>query len=332
MTGIAQTEVFGSTAAGETVTAITLRAGGTRAVILTHGARLQSLYRDGIAHSLALGSREIAAYEGPLNYCGAVVGPVANRIAAGRFTLDGQSYATDRNEPGATLHGGRCGFSTRNWHLVAAGESACSLALTQPSGLCGFPGPIGLRVTYALEADGALAIAIQGVAPGDAVLCAPAFHGYWSLDGRADLSGHRLQVAAESVLPVDAAGLPCGAPTPVAGSAFDYRTARSPAPDLDHNFCLSPGRVALREVARLTAGSCAMTLETTEPGLQVYAGGTLDTAPFAGLAGRPYGRNAGIALEPQVWPDAANHADFPSARLAPGARYEQHTRFRFATL
>lgn len=321
----------GTLSDGGVVQSIRLSAGGTVATILTHGARLADLRRQGMAHPLALGSPSFEAYLGPMEYFGAVVGPVANRIAVGRFSLEGVEYRLDRNEGGiTTLHGGAEGFSARNWYLVDADRSSCTLTIDQRDGLNGFPGALSIAVRYALEEDGALTLEITG-RTARTCLCAPAFHGYWNLDGSADLSQHRLTVHAEAYLEVDAELIPRGAPVALAGTAFDYRAARPIDAGLDHNFCLSTARGPLREACRLETDRLTMIVETTEPGLQIYSAGRMDTAPVAGLSGQPYGRMAGIAIEPQIWPDAANRPDFPSARLDPGETYRQITRFRFVT-
>jgi aldose 1-epimerase len=265
-----------------------------------------------------------------MRYFGAIVGPVANRIAGGRFALDGRVHDLDRNENGVTtLHGGAAGFGSRNWTLIDHAPDRCTLALTQPEGLCGFPGPIEVRATYRLREGQTLEIEITGESGAEAVF-APAFHGYWNLDGGGDVLSHRLAIAAERYTPVDERLIPEGPPAPVAGTAFDYRAARPVAPDVDHNFCTGSARGVCRPVATLEAGGTQLVVETTEPGLQVYSAGRTSSGPWPGLDGRPFGLNAGLALEPQLWPDAPNRPEFPSARIAPGRPVTQLTRFRLA--
>lgn len=311
---------------GSTIRQITLQGGGLRAQILTWGATLQGLWLDGIAHSLVLGCPDPVAYRQDLLYFGAIVGPVANRIAGARFDLDGRTFRLDANENGArTLHGGSQGFSQRNWRLAEAGADHCTLELDHPDGLCGFPGPLQVSAAYRLDKD-ALLVRITGHASAPA-LFAPAFHAYWNLDSRNDLSAHLLAVAADTYLPVDRSMIPVGGPASVAGTAFDYRSPAPPSRGLDHAFCLTTKRGALREAARLTAGGVRLILETTEPGLQVYASGFSSSGPWPGHGGKPFGRFAGIALEPQVWPNAANRPDFPSARIRPGEPVTQVSRF-----
>jgi aldose 1-epimerase len=151
-------------------------------------------------------------------------------------------------------------------------------------------------------------------------------HSYWNLDGTADWAGHRLQVAADRYLPTTDDFTPTGEIVDVAGTAYDFRAGRRIArsePPLDNNFCLSDGRVALRDVLWLTGeGGVAMTVATTEPGIQIYDGRN---------AIRPgHGAYEGLAIEAQGWPDAPNHAGFPSIALGPDETYQQVTEWRFA--
>ncbi|MDU9004199.1 aldose epimerase family protein [Sedimentitalea todarodis] len=320
----------GRTPDGRDVRQISLRGGGLTATVLTYGATLQSLRCDGHSHSLILGSPDFSAYLADMHHFGAIVGPVANRVAGGRFELDGITYRLDRNENAQnTLHGGSAGFHTRVWEVVDHGPAHCTLTITQADGLGGFPGDLQVSARYSLEDDHALRIDISGQAKAVA-LFNPAFHGYWNLDGSRDLSGHRLKIAANSYLPLDANLIPAGSPQPVQDTPFDYRFPRPPDPALDHNFCVAPRRGSLREVAQVTTSGHRLALETTEPGLQVYAAGQTTSGDWPGHDGIPYGCNAGIALEPQLWPNAPNRPDFPSARIEAGQQIVQTSRFRFA--
>jgi aldose 1-epimerase len=157
-----------------------------------------------------------------------------------------------------------------------------------------------------------------------------AHHGYWNPDGAATTRGLRLTVHADSYLPVDEALIPLGEVRPVHG-VFDLRQGRELdlTEGLDHNFCLAPAPRALTEVATLAGKSATLHLATTEPGLQVYEGARLGTAPFAGHGGVPYGPFAGVAMEPQRWPDAPHNPGFPAITLDPGESYAQTTRWRF---
>ncbi len=318
---------FGTTPNGEAVHLVCIGNGGTTASIMTWGATLQDLRIDGVAHSLVLGAAELAPYLGPMRYFGAVVGPVANRIANGRISIAGKEYVLDRNERGeTTLHGGSLGFGDRNWELQEHDEHACVLSLRHPDGLCGFPGNMEVQVRYGVESGGALSVEIRGRTDAPTYF-SPAFHGYWNLDGNADLSRHRLSIFAPTYLPVDAKLIPTGDPESVEGTRFDYRSPRLPGGELDTNFCLANSQTDLRRVCRLETDRLRLDIETTEPGLQVYDAGSLDTAPWPGHQGRVYGANAGVAIEPQFWPDTPHHESYPSSLLRPGQEYLQRSRF-----
>lgn len=316
---------------GSPVQSVEISNGGVTATVMTWGAALQDLRREGTPHSLVLGSPDFAAYLGPMRYFGAIVGRVANRIEGGRAMLDGQSFDFDRNEAGrTTLHGGTTGSSQRNWRLEGNDATSCRMTLVLGHGEDGFPGNLAISATYSLDDEGALEIALEGRTDRP-TFCGLAHHSYWNLDGTADLARHRLAVSADTYLPVDAELIPLGAPASVEGTGFDFRQMRhvlgGAAIPLDHNFCLRDSGHGLRPACTLAAGDLRLDVTTTAPGLQVYDGANLATAPFAGHAGFPYGAHAGIALEPQHWPDAPHHPDFPSVVLRPDDAYVQRSRF-----
>ncbi|XDA98339.1 aldose epimerase family protein [Sulfitobacter sp. LCG007] len=322
---------FGETPSGEPVQIVQIRNGGAAANLMTWGASLQDYRLDGVPHALVLGSPVFEPYLRVMRFYGAMVGRVANRIADGRFTLDGDVYDLDRNEDGRTiLHGGRTGTGTVNWMLDGHDEATCRFVLTCEDGQDGFPGTLELGVTYRLDDEGALVLEIDGRTDAP-TFCNMAHHSYWNLDGSADVSGHRMIIDAEHYLPVDERQIPQGGPTPVAGTRFDFRGPRVVTKDgdemLDHNYCLKPAS-GLRHACSVRTRTVQLDVETTEPGLQVYEGLKIDTEKFAGHGGVNYGPRAGLALEPQGWPDAPNRPDFPSVRLDPGQTYRQTTRFR----
>ena len=325
-------EVFAHTPEGDPVYRVTLRGGGLTAKVITWGASLQDLRLDGVDHRLTLGSETLDAYLGPLRYCGAIVGRVANRIAGGQVTLDGRTYDLDRNEADrTTLHGGRTGTAEVNWRLVGQDDASCRMALTLANGQDGFPGQMEIVAEYRLDGDGCLSVTME--ARTDApTFCNLAHHGYWSLDGAPMTAAHSLTVPAETYLPVDAQNIPLGAPEPVAGTRFDYRTPRpifeEGAAGLDHSFCLdTDGQV--RRMCLLEAGSVRMEVLSDQPGLQVYDGRHFDPAALTAASAPGYGPYAGVALEPQGWPDAPNRPNYPSVALRPGETYMQETRFQF---
>ncbi len=320
--------VIGQAPDGSDVLSITIRGGSLEASCMTWGSSLRDLRHSALAHSLILGSADLQAWFEDFRYYGSVVGPVANRIAGGRFTLNGDTIDTDRNENGVTtLHGGSQGLGERNWHLQEYTASSCKFVLQHPDGLGGFPGNVQVSVIYTLDESDTLTVRIGGKTD-QTTYFNPAFHGYWNLDGRASLENHRLQIDADTYLPVDERQIPLGEPQPVKGSVFDYRSPCTPRDDLDHNFCLGLQRVECRRVGSVSSGGVQLVIETTEPGLQVYSGGGIDTKPWKGHGGAPYTRNAGLAIEPQCWPDTPNQKGYPDAVLQPGELYEQVTKFR----
>ena len=321
---------FGTLADGRAVQAVRLRRGELTAVVLTYGAALQDLRLAGAPYSLTLGSEVLGAYEGPMDYFGAVVGPVANRIGGATAMIAGRRYDFPANEGAVLLHGGARGVQARLWEIAEAEADRLVLRLRLADGDQGFPGNRDVIADFAL--DDAAALTLRLSATSDApTLMNLANHSYWNLDGRADYAGHRLTVAAASYLPVTEELLPTGEARPVTGG-FDLRQGRTLdlTEGYDHCFCLARAPRALTPVVELVGRTgVRMVMETTEPGLQVYDGRGVDLGAFPGHAGQPYGHHAGLALEAQRWPDAPNHPGFPSVLLAPGVRQEQVTCWRF---
>jgi aldose 1-epimerase len=328
---MSRVQAFGTAPDGTPVHRVAIGGGELTVHLLTYGATVQDLRLDGVPHPLVLGSDTLAAYLGPMRYFGAIVGRVANRIARGRASLDGQALTLERNENGrTTLHGGTDGSGCVTWRLDGHDDSACRMSVRLPDGQAGFPGNLDIRAAFRTPGDGCLEIDLSATTDAS-TFCNLAHHGYWCLDGGPDLSRHRLSVAAERYLPVNGDLIPDGAPADVAVTDFDFREPTAlirPNLRLDHNFCLDGS--GLRRVATLETDSVTLTVETTAPGLQVYDAGAMNTAPFAGLGGSPYGPYAGVALEPQGWPDAPNNPHAPSVRLDPGQVYRQRTLFRLA--
>jgi aldose 1-epimerase len=333
------TERFGTTEHGEEVLRVELRGARLRARVITWGAVLQDLRLDGHGPALVLGLERFEHYSAHSPHFGAIAGRCANRIGGARFTLDGREVALDPNAPGGHhLHGGRAGFGLRAWRLVEAGAAHATLEMVSPDGDMGYPGTLTARCTYRLEPPATLRVELE--AHTDApTLCNLAHHSYFNLDGTPDVLDHRLRIAAQAMTPVDPELIPSGEVMPVRGSPLDFRTERAIRHQIDgarfaydHNFCLSRTPEPLRPVACVTGARSGVSLEvrTTEPGLQLYDGAKMGL-PVPGLDGARYGASAGLCLEAQRWPDAPNHAGFPSAVLRPGERYEQTTEYRFAT-
>ncbi|WP_114391126.1 aldose epimerase family protein [Notoacmeibacter marinus] len=327
-------EAFGCLPDGQSVRRITLANKGLTARILTYGATVQDLRLEGHEHPLVLGSPHLAPYLGPLIYAGSLVGRFSNRIAGGRFALGEQTFQLDRNEHGRhCLHGGRAGAGQTNWTIESVAADHAILSHELEDGHMGFPGHLRVEASFALIAGPALKIVI--VARSDAPTPVSfAHHGYFNLDGAPTIADHLLWVDAQDVLVTDADNIATGATEPVTSAGLDFRKARRIGQQfLDHNFCLTAQRRARSKAAWLFSprSRLAMTVETTEPGLQVYGGDHFPEAGLRGLDGRLYGPRAGIALETQAWPDAVNHAHFPDAILRPDQSYEHEVIYGFST-
>jgi len=303
--------------------------------LLSLGATLQELRLEPRAHSLVLGYRNIAQYRTNPNYFGATVGRFANRLRHGRAADFNAAFRADINTPfGHHLHGGRDGTSQRNWQISDRSEHHVDFTTTLPDGHMGFPGNLTVTTQYSLMQDHVLQIQItaQSDAP---TLCSFAHHSYFNLTGQPDISGHTLCVDTGHYLPVDEGGIPLGDIADVLDTKFDFRTPRAVTllHPIDHNLCLSHQRRPLQKAATLAAPTqnISMDICTTEPGLQIYTGHGISADGATGNNGEVYVPFAGIALEPQLWPDAPNHAGFPSALLLPDETYQQVSQFRFRT-
>ncbi|MGH1331960.1 MAG: aldose epimerase family protein [Paracoccaceae bacterium] len=313
---------------------ITLNAGDLTVRLLTLGATVQDVMLEGVAHSLTLGSGDLSAYGRGMEYFGAIVGPVANRIAGASASLGGKRLRFDANERGVTtLHGGRSGTHSKVWQLLEQGDKHARMQVILPDGEGGFPGNRTITAAFRVEEPGSLRLDLSAKTDADTFINL-ANHSYWNLDGTDTIEGHKLSINAEYYTPVDRTLIPEGHSEEVAGTPFDFREMRAvgvnPEVLLDHNFCLAGARGPLRHACRLEGQSgISLEIETTEPGLQVYDGSSIQTAPWEGIQAKPYGAYAGLALEPQSWPDAPNRPGFPRVQLAPGQLYSQTTFWHF---
>jgi aldose 1-epimerase len=316
---------FGTTASGQAVQVVTLSSAALTARVLTFGAVLQDVRLAGLDRGLTLGSDSVADYEGPMLYHGALIAPVANRIAGNSATIDGVTHRFSAG-PGQRhiLHSGSAGTQLKVWRLLDAGPLKVTLCCDLPDGEGGFPGHRQVQVTYSVDGE---TLRMEVTAKTDRLsLFNAANHSYWNLDGTESWQGHSLRVAADHYLPTTDEVLPTGEIASVTGTEFDFRAGKVAGPgarSLDHCFCLSAERVDLRPVLTLAGLSgLTMTLSTTEPGVQVYDG------RGAARPGRKPGE--GVAVEAQGWPDAPNHPRFPSILLASGETYRQITEWHFA--
>lgn len=312
--------MFGTLPSGEEVERVELSSGRLRASVLTYGAVLQSLEVSGV--NVVLGLPTLEDYLTRSRYFGAVVGRYGNRVAGGRFTLDGVEHRLPLNNGPNSLHGGNRGFDRKVWTISAATGSSVTLTLTSPDGDQGYPGTLTASVTYTLEDD---ALRLDYTAETDApTVVNLTNHSYFNLAGGGDVLGHVIQMDAEHYLPVDEDKIPTGEPAPVKGTPFDFTTPHAVGERYDgaydHCFVLDGGIRVTEPVGGLT-----MEVTTTEPGVQFYAGGMLD-----GVA-TPYGPHAGLCLETQHFPDSPNQPQFPSTVLRPGETRTSTTSYRFTT-
>lgn len=327
---------FGTLPDGREVHSTAVSAHGLSISVMTWGATLQDMRLSGIDHPLVLGFPVLGPYltaEG--RYFGAIVGRAANRIAGGRAKIDGNSFQFDLNEAGrTTLHGGSDGTGTRNWKQVDVGPEHVSMVDYLPEGHMGFPGAMLVRVTYRILPGPALEISVLATAT-DSTLCNFAQHSFFNFDNAATIADHQLYSPAQHYLPVDDTLIPLGAPAPVQGTHMDFSEPtrlgdRLDGPLIDHNLCVFNDQSRHpRHVATLGSRAVQMRIESTEPGLQVYAGDHIRAGEI-GIGGATYGQHAGIALESQLWPDAPNHPDYPSVVLPHAQIYRQTTVLHFS--
>ncbi|GAA0704136.1 galactose mutarotase [Kitasatospora atroaurantiaca] len=338
---------FDTSGAGAAIERWTLRSGPIEAVVLTLGATLHAVTapdRSGSRAQVLLSSDDLGAVLGPARHYGTTVGRYANRIAGSRITLDGEDHRLAPTGNGVTLHGGPDGFASRIWQAEEI-PGGVRLQLHSPDGDQGFPGALDVSVSYTLAAA-TLSIDYRAVTTRPTVVNLTN-HAYFNLagEGSGDVLGHLLTLDADRYTPADERQIPLGPYEPVAGTPFDFTTARPVGkginddhPQLrgpggyDHNWVLrarpadgTPARAAFLE----DPGS-GRTLEvlTTEPGVQVYTANNFQGA-VTGARGVPYGPYAGIALETQHHPDSPHQPSYPSTVLRPGEEFRSTTVLRF---
>jgi aldose 1-epimerase len=313
---------------------------GLRTEILSYGARLAELWvpdRSDALADIVLGFDALNDWKDKGIYVGATCGRYSNRIAGGRFDLDGRTIWVDCNEGQHHLHGGRSGLDTKHWQVADHSDSHATLFTSLRDGEMGYPGAMTVRVTYRVEG---LGLHIEMEAQADAPTVVNLVnHAYFNLAGHSsgNVLGQELQIDAGFYLPVDDQLIPTGEVRLVDNTPFDFRKARSIGAEMpgstgfDHNLCLSSATDAtgLRSclVATDPASGRQLKLSTTEPGVQLYTGAHFDAT--AGKAGAQYPRFAGFAAETQRFPNSPNTPHFPSARLEPGQTYRHIMQFDF---
>jgi aldose 1-epimerase len=323
--------------------------------ILTYGGILQSIRVPDRHHRFAnvtLGFDNLADYVAKSPYFGCITGRYANRIALGKFSLNGTTYQLPINNPPNSLHGGDKGFDKRVWDatpITSSSTVGLKLTYTSPDTEQGYPGTLETEVTYTLTKKNEIVMDYHATTDAPTIVNLTN-HAYWNLagEGTSDIYDHVLELKADRYTPVDETLIPTGTIDPVAGTPLDF-TKPTPIGDrirndfsqlvigrgYDHNWVLGrsdPNDTSLILAARVREPKSGRVLSiyTTEPGIQFYSGNFLD-GTIVGTSGNMYRQGDGFALETQHYPDSPNHANFPSTVLLPGEEYETQTIYQFST-
>lgn len=345
-------ELFGKLADGTKVYRWSLANGGTRMKVLSYGGIVQSLElpdRRGRYTNVSLGYDTIEAYVAGTTFFGATIGRYGNRIAKGRFTLDGKTHQLSVNDGENSLHGGAKGFDTRVWDVEPFTDSSgvgLRMHYTSVDGEMGYPGTLRVTVTYILTARGDWRIDYAATTD-KATVVNLTNHTYYNLagEGSGGIYDHELSLAASRFTPTDSGLIPTGELAKVAGTPFDFRRAKTVGEDIrvsheqlvtakgfDHNWVLDKGITKRPEhfaTLRDPESGRSMKIATTEPGVQFYSGNFLD-GTLTGPSGRTYRQGDGLCLETQHFPDSPNQPKFPSTVLRPGQTYRSSTVHSFS--
>jgi len=346
-------DAFGSTAEGP-VDRYTLTNGqGVRVRIITFGGIVQTIEvpdRHGRNTNVALGFATLTPYLTNPAYFGALIGRYGNRIALGKFTLDGVTYQLPINNDPNSLHGGTVGFDKHIWAATPfrrGGDVGLVLRLTSPDGDQGYPGTLTVQVTYTLTASNGLRVDYRATTD-KATIVNLTNHTYFNLhgEGTGSINDHKLLLNANRYTPVDSTLIPTGTLDPVAGTPMDFTRPTAIGARVrdsfgqlvfgrgyDHNWVVNRhDSTSLVLAARLSDDSSGrvVSMFTDQPGIQFYSGNFLD-ATLIGTSGHMYREGDGLALETQHYPDSPNHANFPSTVLRPGQVYRTTTVYQFGT-
>ncbi|GAA5006021.1 aldose epimerase family protein [Streptomyces hyderabadensis] len=344
-------ELFGKLADGTKVYRWSLENGGTRMKVLSYGGVVQSLEipdRRGRYADVSLGFDNLDDYVARSPHFGALIGRYGNRIAKGRFTLDGKEYQLSVNDGENSLHGGALGFDYRVWDVepfTDGPDVGLVLHYTSVDGEMGYPGTLRATVTYTLTRRGDWRIDYEATTDKATVVNLTS-HVYWNLagEGSGTIEDHELSIAASRYTPTDAGLIPTGELAKVSGTPFDFRRAKPIGRDIrdahpqlvtakgfDHNWVLDKGITDRPEhIATLREHTSGRTLRiaTDQPGLQFYSGNFLD-GTLTGTGGSLYRQGDALCLETQHFPDSPNQPSFPSTVLRPGETYRTSTVHSF---
>lgn len=344
------TKNFDQTIDGKATALYTLKNKNNMQVEITnYGGRIVSILvpgKDGKLTDVALGCDNVDGFKtNETLYFGALIGRYGNRIAKGKFKLEGKEYTLAINNAPNALHGGPTGFHDRVWDAKLINDHTLELGYLSKDGEEGYPGNLQVKVVYTLKDDNG--INIEYTATTDkATVVNLTNHTYFNLngEGNGDILDHQLMVKASKYTPVDSTLIPTGI-VPVAGTPFDFTTAHAIGERInldneqlkngkgyDHNFVLDKTGNALETVATVTGPKTGITMDilTTEPGLQFYSGNFMEGKASVGKGGKTYPFRTGFCLETQHFPDAPNQPAFASTELKPGATYHTITEYRFS--
>lgn len=325
---------------------------GMEVKLTNYGATVTSIKtvdRNGAMADIALGYEDVSGYMNAVDkpYFGAVVGRYGNRIAKGRFTLDGEEYELATNNGENHLHGGVIGFDKMVWTTEEISKNSVCFSYLAKEGEEGYPGNLTIRVTYTLTDDNELKIEYHA-STDKATPVNLTNHTYFNLkgEGKGTILDHELMLNANGFTPVDMGLIPTGKIVPVAGTPFDFKTPKSIGQDIDekdcqleyglgydHNFVLDKGgkenQMKLAATVYEPTTGRFMEVFTQEPGIQFYCGSFL-SGNLKGKSGKTYVYRGGFCLETQHYPDSPNQPQFPSTILRPGKVYETQTIYRFS--
>lgn len=344
-------ESFGKLADGTKIYRWSLENGGTRLKVLNYGGIVQSLElpdRHGKYVNVSLGYDTVEEYVAGTTFFGATIGRYGNRIAKGKFTLDGKAYQVSVNDGENSLHGGAKGFDKRVWDIepfTSGSDVGLHMHYTSVDGEMGYPGTLKTKVTYTLTARGDWRVDYEATTD-KATVVNLTNHTYFNLagEGSGTIYDHELTLAASRYTPTDAGLIPTGELAKVAGTPFDFRKAKAIGRDIrtshpqlitakgfDHNWVMDKGITAkpvLVATLRDPSSGRSLKIATDQPGLQFYSGNFLD-GTLVGQSGRTYRQGDGLALETQHFPDSPNQPKFPSTVLRPGETYRTTTVHSF---